>query len=50
MKKIINSEIFGGVFVTLTALFVIFSCFYMKINNINPRHAIGAIAGQEVTA
>jgi len=43
MKNFINSEIFGAFFITLTALFITFSCFYMKINNINPRHALSAM-------
>jgi len=44
MKNFINSEILGASFVALTTIFVIFSCFYMKLNNINPRHAISNIS------
>jgi len=43
MKKIFNSEIFGAFFIMLTALFITFGCFYMKLNNINPRHALNAM-------
>lgn len=48
MKNLINSEIFGASFVVLVTVFIIFSCFYMRISNINPRHAINNIISETV--
>jgi hypothetical protein len=48
MKKIINSEIFGSSLISLMVFGVIFSCFYLKANNINPRHAITKMIVNEV--
>ncbi len=46
MKNIFNSEIFGASIISLVTLAVIFSCCYMKISNINPRHAINQMIVQ----
>lgn len=47
MKNLINSELLsefiGASFVTITTLFILFGCVYMKVSNINPRHAISAM-------